>query len=99
MALTCIEILCGVQLMETWFEHQQYRQELALTVHMSFSCHRQSVYTCSPASGTTVLTTACTEATAEKLSMKVCLFCTGTEVSTMTISSRFSKRSMKQYAT
>lgn len=56
----------------------------------------QSVSTCSPASGTTVLITACMGATAERLSRKVCLSCMVTEASTMTRSSRLSKHSMKQ---
>lgn len=64
--------------------------------HISFSCHHQSVCTCSPASGTTVLITACTEAIAERPSGKVCLSCMGTEASTMMRSSQLSKRSMKQ---
>lgn len=57
----------------------------------------KNISMCSPASGTTVPITACTEATAKRLSGKVCLSCTETEASTMTISSQLSKRSMKQY--
>nr|XP_037859583.1 glucoside xylosyltransferase 2 isoform X4 [Chlorocebus sabaeus] len=57
----------------------------------------KSVSTYSPASGTTVPITACMEATAERLSVKVCLFCMETEASTMMISNRHSKHSMKQY--
>lgn len=77
----------------------RFAEEPALTVDMSFSCHHQSVSMCSLATGTTVLTTACMAATAKGQSSKGCLFCTGTEVSTMMISSRLSKPSMKPYET
>lgn len=87
-SLTCLEILCGVQFMEMWVS------SLALIV--SFSWHLQSVSTCSPASGTTVLITACMEAIAERQSGKVCLSCMGIEVSTMTRSSQLSKHSMRR---
>ncbi|XP_066899715.1 LOW QUALITY PROTEIN: serine/threonine-protein phosphatase 4 regulatory subunit 2 [Kogia breviceps] len=60
------------------------------------SAQFKSVCTCFPASGTTVLITACTEAIAERPSGKACLSCMGTEASTMTRSSQLSKRSMKQ---
>ncbi|KAM5313401.1 glucoside xylosyltransferase 2 isoform 4-T4 [Glossophaga mutica] len=62
-----------------------------------FNICKSNVSTCSPASGTTVPITACMEATAKGLSLKVCLFCMGTEVSIMMISSQLSKHSMKQY--
>lgn len=86
--LTCFETPCGVQFMEMLVS------SLALIV--SFSCCPQSVSTCSPASGTTVLITACMEAIAERPSGKVYLSCMGIEVSTMTRSSQLSKHSMRR---
>nr|XP_020023902.1 glucoside xylosyltransferase 2 isoform X3 [Castor canadensis] len=59
----------------------------------------KSVSTCSPASGTTARITACTGVTAERLSAKECLSCTGTEACTTTASSQHSERCTKQYGT
>ncbi|XP_059518934.1 glucoside xylosyltransferase 2 isoform X2 [Myotis daubentonii] len=61
------------------------------------SAQFKSVSMCSPAIGTTVLTTACMAATAKGQSSKGCLFCMGTEASTMMISSRLSKPYTKPY--
>nr|XP_012642866.2 glucoside xylosyltransferase 2 [Microcebus murinus] len=59
----------------------------------------QSVSMCSPASGTTAPTTACTEATAKRPSGKACPSCMATGASTTTTSSPPSKLSTKRCGT